>query len=237
MTVINLDAGATDLDGDALTYAASGLPAGLSIDTASGLISGTIAFSAAAGSPYSGRVTVRDGTTVDATDSFEWTVTNTNRAPSVTNPGTQTGDVGDVVSLQIEASDLDTDTTLTYSASGLPGGLAIDARHRPDQRHAQQRRRLRVTVTVSDGDLDAEAVFAWNVSQPNRAPVLGAIGDHSVAEGDSLLLQLSATDLDDDALAFSLDALAPDWATLVDNLDGTASLSLAPGYADAGPTA
>ena len=69
--LISLDAGATDLDGDTLTYAATGLPAGLSIDTASGLISGTIALNAAAGSPYAVAVTVRDGSTVDATDSFE----------------------------------------------------------------------------------------------------------------------------------------------------------------------
>ena len=60
-----------------------------------------------------------------------------------------------------------------------------------------------MTVTVSDGDLDAEASFAWNVSQPNRAPSLGAIGNQSVAEGASLPLTLSATDLDTDALAFS----------------------------------
>ena len=66
-----------------------------------------------------------------------------------------------------------------------------------------------VTVTVSDGDLDAEASFAWNVSQPNRAPSLGAIGNQSVAEGASLPLTLSATDLDTDALAFSLDAGRP----------------------------
>ena len=42
-----------------------------------GLISGTIAFNAAAGSPYSVSVTVRDGPAVDATDSFTWTVSNT----------------------------------------------------------------------------------------------------------------------------------------------------------------
>ena len=61
VTVISLDAGATDPDGDTLTYAASGLPAGLSINTATGEISGTISLSAASGSPYAVSVTVRDG--------------------------------------------------------------------------------------------------------------------------------------------------------------------------------
>ena len=69
--VISLDAGATDPDGDTLTYAASGLPAGLSIDAEPGSSAATIGFNAAAGSPYSVSVTVRDGLTVDATDTFE----------------------------------------------------------------------------------------------------------------------------------------------------------------------
>ncbi len=51
-TVINLYAGATDLDGDPLTYAATNLPPGLSINTSSGLITGTISSVAAASSPY-----------------------------------------------------------------------------------------------------------------------------------------------------------------------------------------
>ena len=80
--VISLDAGATDPDGDTLTYAASGLPTGLSIDADTGLISGTLGFNAAAGSPYSVSVTVRDGLAVDATDTFAWTVTNTNQDPT-----------------------------------------------------------------------------------------------------------------------------------------------------------
>ena len=65
-----------------LTYAASGLPAGLSINTATGEISGTISLSAASGSPYAVSVTVRDGAAVDATDTFSWTVTNTNQDPT-----------------------------------------------------------------------------------------------------------------------------------------------------------
>ena len=108
--VIGLDAGATDADGDTLTYAASGLPAGLSIDTASGQISGTIAFSAAAGSPYTVAITVRDGTTVDATDSFEWTVSNTNRAPiRRPEPGTRPTPRATSSASHAGASDLDGD--------------------------------------------------------------------------------------------------------------------------------
>jgi hypothetical protein len=74
---ITLPAGAADPDGDPLTYAATGLPPGLSIDGGTGLVSGTIAAGAAGSSPFAVSVTVRDGVNVDATDTFSWTVTTT----------------------------------------------------------------------------------------------------------------------------------------------------------------
>ena len=43
-------------------------------------------------------VTVSDGSASDS-ETISISVSNTNRAPSVTNPGTQTGNVGDPVSL------------------------------------------------------------------------------------------------------------------------------------------
>ena len=127
----------------------------------------------------------------------------------MTNPGTQTGNVGDPVSLQISATDPDAGSTLTYSATGLPDGLTIDEDSGLISGTLSTAGAFSVTVTVSDGDLDAEASFAWNVSQPNRAPSLGAIGNQSVAEGASLPLTLSATDLDTDALTFSLERGCP----------------------------
>ena len=88
--VISLDAGATDPDGDTLTYVASGLPAGLSIDAEPGS-SADHRLQRRRRSPYSVSVTVRDGLTVDATDTFEWVVTNTNQDPTfdqnVARPG------------------------------------------------------------------------------------------------------------------------------------------------------
>src|SRR5579863_2462091 len=46
---------------------------------------------------------------------------------TVTNPGNQTSTVGTAVSLQISASDSASGQTLTYSATGLPAGLSINA--------------------------------------------------------------------------------------------------------------
>jgi putative Ig domain-containing protein len=71
---VSLSAGANDPDGDALTYAASGLPVGLSINASTGLITGTIAAGAATSSPYNVALTVREGANPDATDTLTWTV-------------------------------------------------------------------------------------------------------------------------------------------------------------------
>ena len=49
-----------------------------------------------------------------------------NQPPVVTSPGDQTGAEGDNVSLSVDASDPDAGDTLTYAATGLPGGLSID---------------------------------------------------------------------------------------------------------------
>ena len=46
---------------------------------------------------------------------------------TVTNPGTRTGTVGTAASLQIQATDSASGQTLSYSATGLPAGLAINA--------------------------------------------------------------------------------------------------------------
>ncbi|MEZ0091154.1 putative Ig domain-containing protein [Streptacidiphilus sp. EB129] len=50
----------------------------------------------------------------------------TSNTVTVTNPGTQTGTVGTAASLQVSASDSGS-SALTYSATGLPAGLSINA--------------------------------------------------------------------------------------------------------------
>src|SRR3989442_1679147 len=72
-TTTILEAAARDIDGDTLTFSASGLADGITIGSASGQFSGTIAAGADSGSPYHVTVTVSDGQ-ASASKSFDWAV-------------------------------------------------------------------------------------------------------------------------------------------------------------------
>ena len=116
--------------------------------------------------------TVGDGR--GGTDSAVVTVnvTPVNDAPTVTNPGGQTSNEGDTVSLQIIATDVDGDP-ITYGASGLPPGLAIDSTtgliSGTTAEGAAAGSPYAVTVTAHDpAGASGSAGFGWNVLDPNR---------------------------------------------------------------------
>jgi hypothetical protein len=186
--VVSLALTATDADNDTLTYTATGLPAGLSIDPAAGTISGTIANSAASGTAYSVTVTASDGMT-NSSQTFNWTVNYV----GVTNPGDQGNVNGDVVSLPITAYDAG-GLTLTYSATGLPSGLSINTStgviSGTLSSTADTGSPYSTTVTASDGTHSASQSFNWAVAHM----ALANPGDRSDREGAAVSLQLSATD-------------------------------------------
>src|SRR5207244_1987182 len=105
------------------TYSASGLPAGLSVNAGTGLISGTVGLSAHGSSPYQVTVTASDGHNHSASQTIVWVVTP---RVALSNPGSQASANGDTVSLQVHATAL-AGGTLTYSGSGLPTGLSINS--------------------------------------------------------------------------------------------------------------
>src|SRR5262249_17387161 len=121
---VSLQINASDSAQDAFSYTATCLPAGLQIDHASGLISGTVDGAAAetSGGVYHVTVLADNGAGSTGTTAFNWNVSHTNQAPVLANPGDQTDRAGDVVSLALAGSDGDGDT-VTYSATGLPAGL------------------------------------------------------------------------------------------------------------------
>src|SRR4029079_5043251 len=110
-----------DANGDVLTYSATGLPTGLSVNASSRLISGTPATAA----NFNVTDTASDGS-LSASRSFTWTIAASNVAPTLTTVLNQTGSVGVAPSFQRGGADANHDP-LTYSATGLPPGLSVDA--------------------------------------------------------------------------------------------------------------
>ena len=118
---------AADPEGDLLYYDAAGLPAGLSVHSETGEISGTV--DAGAAGVHVVTASASDGSEVSVV-SFEWIVV-ANTPPDVTHPGDRSNAVGDTVSLAVAASDAE-GSPLSFSAPPVfrPGCRSIRPRER-----------------------------------------------------------------------------------------------------------
>ncbi|HEX4088741.1 MAG TPA: malectin domain-containing carbohydrate-binding protein, partial [Trebonia sp.] len=84
---------------------------------------------------------------------------------TVTNPGTQTSTVGTAASLKVGASDSASGQTLTYTASGLPAGLSINASSGLISGTPTTAGTSSVTVTATDTTgAKGTATFTWTVN-------------------------------------------------------------------------
>ncbi len=77
---------------------------------------------------------------------------------------------------------------LTYSASGLPAGAAFSGQTFTWTPSAAQVGTYQVTFTLSDGKYQDSKTITITVTKGNSAPVLGAIGNKSVNENQTLVV-------------------------------------------------
>jgi serine protease len=180
-TAVSVQITATDsASGQTLGYTASGLPAGLSINSSSGLISGT----PTTGGTSSVTVTATDTTGAAGSASFSWTVNGD--TVTVTNPGNQGTNVGTAVSLQIHATDSASGQTLTYSASGLPTGLSINGSTGLISGTPTATNAYSVTVKATDTTgASGSASFTWTITVASACTSKQLLGNPGFETGSA----------------------------------------------------
>ncbi len=207
-------AGFTDVDNTMLAYSASGLPAGLSIDGTTGIITGTLARDASqggSGGVYSVTVTARDAGGLTATQTFSWTVTNP--PPVATNDTATTNeDTPVLIAVLPNDSDPDGDPLTVISAAATVGTATVVGNRVQYAPPANFNGTATITYTISDGNGGtATATVTVTVAPVNDAPVATPIPPRSTTDGASISVPVatSFSDVDGDALSFSAAGLPP----------------------------
>ncbi|MGH8914737.1 MAG: putative Ig domain-containing protein, partial [Acidimicrobiia bacterium] len=158
-----------------LTWSATGLPTGLSINPSTGKITGTVAVGATAGSPYSVTVKAEDNGSPKLSDTvvFQWTTTNSNLSPVLGAIGNRTATQGAQLSFTATATDPDGDG-LTFSLTSPPSGAAITSGGTFTWTPSQAPGDYPVTVKVTDNGSpvlsDQETFIVTVEAEPNPDP-------------------------------------------------------------------
>ncbi len=216
---------ASDSTGGTITFGAIGLPSGLSINASTGVISGTVASGASADSPYTVTLFASDGTYTD-NETFTWTI-GVSTPVSIADPGDQSNNAGDTVSLAMAATDT-AGTISSWSATGLPTGLSINSSSGLISGTPSTSGSWTTTVTASDGSHSGTDTFAWDVGS---TITITDSGDQFYNAGDAVSVPITATDTASGTLVFSasglLSGLSISFST--GTISGTLSSSLTPG--------
>jgi hypothetical protein len=172
---------------DADSFNATGLPTGLSINTTTGVIAGTIATNAADNGPYKVTVYAIDNGNSSSVQ-FTWNVADST-PPSFTNPGDQISNEGQTISLA--TSPVGTDPG-TIKATGLPPGLSIDSNTGviSGTIDPQGAGAYAVTISGSDNGHSTSISLVWRVNDATP-PSLFSPGTQNTNNGASVSLGIS----------------------------------------------
>ena len=187
---------ATDADGDQLTYSATNLPTGSTLDPVTGLFRWTPNFNQSGA--YNGiSFTVSDGNR-SVTETISITVANFNRAPGVIPMTPQSGRENAILNFTIAAADLDNDSLVLTSLTALPAGAHFDSRTgefewKPDFTQAGT---YTFTIQAQDpsGATGTTDVIV-KIDNVNRTPILN-LTNHQVLVGQQAVFSLAGTDPD-----------------------------------------
>lgn len=138
----------------------------------------------------------------------------------------------------VEASDADNEA-ITLGLGPLPGGATFTDHGNGTGTFTwtpgvAQVGTYTLEANATDGTDTSTEDFTLTVQRgPDNPPVLDSIADQSVTAEDDLVVNVSATDADDDPITLTAAPL-PSGASFTDNGDGTGSLEWTPARADIG---
>jgi hypothetical protein len=196
--------GASDVDGDVLTYGANGLPPGLALTVATGIVSGTPTVPGT----FPVTVTVFDGVQ-SASATFTWTVAADVTAPAVTvsQPTTAATFSATTATVTVagSASDLVGVTQVSWVNDRGGSGAATGTSSWSASVSLQSGVNV-VTVTARDAvgntATDVLTVTRITTASTPTAPTLAAVPNQSTRVGQPVSLQLVASDVNGDTLMF-----------------------------------
>ena len=232
---IDISSNFSDIDGDILTYSVTGLPTGLAIDSATGLITGTIDSSASQNGPYTVSVTVDDGNGGTVTESFTWSVANP--APNAVNDAvTTTEDTAVSGDASTNDSDPDSDTVVYNQLTNPTNGSLVwnndgTFTYTPNTNFTGIDSFNYETVDA-DG-ASSVATVTISVGNVNDPPTIDSpIADQTNLDSDAINLDVSGnfSDLEGDSLSFTATGLPP--GLVIDsagNITGTLDSSASQG--------
>lgn len=176
----------------------SALPAGAGIDANTGVFSWTPTYEQGREQAYRMVIGVSNGT-LSAEQTVEVTVKNVNRAPVLETIANQTIQAKEAWTLNLKARDDDRDALTFTLDPGAPAGVTLDASTglltwTPSEAQAPSTSAIIVRVTDNGTPpLSDSKTFTVTVNEVKIVPVLSAIPDLTVNEGEKLLLQIGAT--------------------------------------------
>jgi len=233
---------AQDPEGNRLIFSVSGAPEGMELtDHGDGTAECDWLPAPDQIDTYSLTFFVNDNGTPRASDSetIVLSVGLVNRPPVLEPIGNRGFDAGAMILIDLAASDPDADQ-IAYSVVGAPAGSELedfgDGTARWSWTPPSVDASYELTFTVTDNGLPPESMSETIVLSPNRTnrpPVLAPIGNRRVYAGEALLVSVTASDPDGDALAFSASGL-PAGADFTDLGGGAAELRWTPSSSQVG---
>jgi hypothetical protein len=233
---------ATDSDGNPLTFTLVSGPTYATVSTTSpgtGTAAGNIHLAPGFSDAGTASASVRasDGSLSD-TKSLTITVNDVNRAPVLNAIANMTVNEGVTADQTITGSDAD-GNALTFSKVTGPAFMTVTTTNAttgnvhlaPGFSDAGT---YSASASASDGTLANNQSFTITVNNVDRAPVMNAIANQTVAEGATADVAVSATDVDGDVITLS--ASLPAFATLTSApTAGTVNgnVHIAPNFGDA----